>query len=339
MRDVKDALKRVISLGGGVQSTAMCVLAVQGKLDEIMGGPIDAAVFSNLGEDSENPETLKYLEDHLIPWCESNGLRIDVVTRTINGQPVTLRSLVVSPDNRTIDIPIRNAAGKPGHRNCTVEFKIEVVHRWLRENGVDAKPRGKSHGMSKVTEEQVKHLKSLRESGLSFRAISTETGVPKSTVADIINGKTWAKENTFAAVAIGISTDEIHRVNNHKRILPIQENVYPLIELDIDREQCKKIIADAGLPVPPKSACYFCPFQGRKSWYEMKKRKPELFEKSVELELLINKKRKNLGRDDEVFLCHGGLNLERTVEHYANTLKDSGDVFNDGECDEGYCWT
>ena len=34
---------------------------------------------------------------------------------------------------------------------------------------------------------------------------------------------------------------------------------YPLIEWGWDREDCKRIIADAGLPVPPKSACTFCP--------------------------------------------------------------------------------
>jgi hypothetical protein len=34
---------------------------------------------------------------------------------------------------------------------------------------------------------------------------------------------------------------------------------YPLIEWGYGRDDCKRVIADAGLPVPPKSACYFCP--------------------------------------------------------------------------------
>lgn len=34
---------------------------------------------------------------------------------------------------------------------------------------------------------------------------------------------------------------------------------YPLIEWGWDREECKKQIRSAGLPVPPKSACFFCP--------------------------------------------------------------------------------
>ena len=34
---------------------------------------------------------------------------------------------------------------------------------------------------------------------------------------------------------------------------------YPLIEWGLDREACKATIRSAGLPVPPKSACKFCP--------------------------------------------------------------------------------
>jgi hypothetical protein len=36
---------------------------------------------------------------------------------------------------------------------------------------------------------------------------------------------------------------------------------YPLIEWNIDLGECINIIQGAGLPVPPKSACYFCPNQ------------------------------------------------------------------------------
>jgi len=41
---------------------------------------------------------------------------------------------------------------------------------------------------------------------------------------------------------------------------------YPLMEWGLDREKCKQIIANAGLPVPVKSACWFCPrAENRKS--------------------------------------------------------------------------
>ena len=34
---------------------------------------------------------------------------------------------------------------------------------------------------------------------------------------------------------------------------------YPLIDWGITRSQCRDIIVKAGLPIPPKSSCFFCP--------------------------------------------------------------------------------
>ena len=42
---------------------------------------------------------------------------------------------------------------------------------------------------------------------------------------------------------------------------PKYNYIYPLIEWGWDRDECKRQIRKAGLPVPPKSACIFCPNQ------------------------------------------------------------------------------
>jgi hypothetical protein len=47
--------------------------------------------------------------------------------------------------------------------------------------------------------------------------------------------------------------------------------VYPLIEWGWDRDRCKAEIAAAGLPVPPKSACYFCPATQAAELHDFKK--------------------------------------------------------------------
>lgn len=60
-----------------------------------------------------------------------------------------------------------------------------------------------------------------------------------------------------ATIAIGISLDEIHRANT-RRHEPYENIVYPLLDLRIRRTDCPRIIRSAGLPVPPKSACWFC---------------------------------------------------------------------------------
>jgi len=62
------------------------------------------------------------------------------------------------------------------------------------------------------------------------------------------------------------------------------ENRFPLIEYDIDRDGCKKIIKDHGLPIPIKSGCYICPFQRVIQWRDLRRNKPDLFCKARKLE-------------------------------------------------------
>jgi len=45
-----------------------------------------------------------------------------------------------------------------------------------------------------------------------------------------------------------------------------------LIDWDWDRDRCKHEIAEAGLPVPPKSACVFCPSTRPEELLEFKRR-------------------------------------------------------------------
>jgi hypothetical protein len=59
---------------------------------------------------------------------------------------------------------------------------------------------------------------------------------------------------------------------------------YPLMEWGFDRERCKKVIADAGLPVPVKSACWFCPASKRHEILRLRETHPELLERALAIE-------------------------------------------------------
>jgi hypothetical protein len=61
-------------------------------------------------------------------------------------------------------------------------------------------------------------------------------------------------------------------------------NWYPLLEWGYDRERCRGIIAAAGLPVPPKSACFFCPASKKAEIRWLGERHPELLERALEIE-------------------------------------------------------
>lgn len=62
------------------------------------------------------------------------------------------------------------------------------------------------------------------------------------------------------------------------------ENRWPLVEAGIDRPGCKEIIAAHGLPIPIKSGCFICPFQGPGQWRRLRMEHPELFCKAEKLE-------------------------------------------------------
>jgi hypothetical protein len=148
-----------------------------------------------------------------------------------------------------------------------------------------------------------------------------------------------ADKDNPATVWIGISTDEIQRVGN-KKTEPYERPTYPLIDLGLSRDRCMSIINDAGLPTPPKSACWFCPFHTPPTWAAMARDEPELFERSAQLEDLMNARRDALGKD-HIFLTRFGIPLRDAVKPAQDMLPlfDVSHVETGEVCDEGYCWT
>jgi hypothetical protein len=58
---------------------------------------------------------------------------------------------------------------------------------------------------------------------------------------------------------------------------------YPLIEAKMGREECEDLIRSEGLPVPPKSACTFCPNNTLEEWGDLRRDEPEAFADAVEM--------------------------------------------------------
>jgi hypothetical protein len=67
---------------------------------------------------------------------------------------------------------------------------------------------------------------------------------------------------------LGFSTEERHRATG-KAHRPWLLPEYPLIDRNISRDMCLKIVEMAGLPRPPKSRCYQCPQQSRQEWQDV----------------------------------------------------------------------
>ena len=103
--------------------------------------------------------------------------------------------------------------------------------------------------------------------------------------------KAW-KDGIQVRNAKGIDAGEQHRAKDFsdKRYRVI----YPLIEWGWDRKQCVDAIHRAGLPVPVKSACFFCPSSKKSEVVQLKKDNPDLFARAVAMEHAASEKLVNI---------------------------------------------
>jgi len=140
---------------------------------------------------------------------------------------------------------------------------------------------------------------------------------------------------------LGISLDEIHRARTDSGIA-WQRLEYPLLDLGLTRADCINLIEAAGVPVPPKSSCWFCPFHRRAEWVRMRREEPELFARAVVLEEMLNLRRRALGKD-AVFLHASARPLAQAVGEQPLLLEGvavgSGvqSAMDAEACEAGYC--
>ena len=117
-------MMKVISLGVGVQSTALYLMSSLGQIERA-----DHAVFADPG--AELPRTyeiLKYLQD----WALSNnGIPIHVTT--IKNLYKDIINKENSTGHRWASIPAFTEHGGMIRRQCTKEYKIEPVIKKIRE--------------------------------------------------------------------------------------------------------------------------------------------------------------------------------------------------------------
>ena len=88
-----------------------------------------------------------------------------------------------------------------------------------------------------------------------------------------------------AIVYIGYDKGEYKRITRQKTRAPKGITYkYPLWEEGLTRQGCINYITSHDLEIPPKSGCYFCPFQSKYEWKKLMVDYPDLFKKALELE-------------------------------------------------------
>jgi hypothetical protein len=216
---------RILSLGAGVQSSTLALMAERGAIPKV-----DAAIFSDTqGEPKAVYAWLDWLEKQV-------SYPIHRVTRGVLAED----ELRIRRSGRSGNLYMKNsipafvlkADGGRGllGRKCTVDYKITPIHR------------------------KVKELAGVKRGG----------------------------SVVLANVLIGISWDEVIRMKQSR--VPYIENSWPLIDLKMTRADCLAWMAANGYPVPPRSACSFCPFHSDDEWARLKKESPDEFAGVVEFE-------------------------------------------------------
>ena len=125
---------------------------------------------------------------------------------------------------------------------------------------------------------------------------------------------------------IGISVDEIQRAKPSG--VGWMEYHWPLLfDLPTRRDECVAIVEGAGLPTPPRSSCWMCPYRSSAEWRHLRDSYPDDFEKAKKLEADIQEK----DRDGRIYLTRTGVDL-------ADAPLDSkqGELFD--QCDSGFCF-
>jgi len=267
---VDGAQLRVLSLGAGVQSTAMALMAAHGEIEPMP----DLCIFADTGD--ETNATMEHLE-----WLSSGNVLPFPVHRIGNGRRLSddIRDRADGTTGRRfVSAPFFTGNGGQGRRQCTREFKV-----------------------APITKEQRRLL--------GYRP---RQRIPAGSCEN------W----------IGISTDEVVRAGAAFDRWAV--NRYPLLEARMSRWDCEQWLRRHDYPVPPKSACVFCPYRSNAEWRWLRDNDPESWAVAIEIDELI---RETPGMKYAEYLHSDRVPL---AEVDLSTPEDKGQASFFLEC-EGFC--
>ena len=239
----------VLSFGGGQDSTTILfklVLDKKFRARYISKNGKLLVLFANTH--NEHPETYKYIEDIIIPFCKKHEIEFVKIDNTMGFHGKTWQSLTYQWKLNKPTIG-STAFTKSCSHNLKLIPQYNYVEQWLPKN------------YSKVNNKTRKD--NYVQFSKYYGKITWLIGIAKgeeSRVADA--NKETAKWKRQAV-----------------------EVKYPLIDFGLDRQACQDYIKSINKPIPMPSNCMFCPFSCNHMellWLE--KSYPEKFDEWIELE-------------------------------------------------------
>lgn len=191
-------------------------------------------------------------------------------------------AMLIEYAKRKMKIDLILFADTCGEKPHTYQY-IEMFSEWLTRNDMPPITKVKNHTPSKKDGLEALCLKNktLPSIAYGFKSCSVQFKIePVDNYLKKNHKEEW--DNNNIVKLIGYDAGEDRRAkespNEHYR------NQFPLIEWDIGRDECLEIIKAENLPLPGKSACFFCPSSKISEIRQLAALYPDLMERAIEME-------------------------------------------------------
>lgn len=241
---------RALSLGAGVQSTTMALMAAHGEI-----GPMpDCAIFADTGWEP------KAVYEHL-EWLRSPNV-LPFPVHIVSAGNIRDNLMDAATGKRWASIPA---------------FAKTVMPAGAERPVLDEDDDGQLAQIgSRVTSRETVSI------GMMRRACTTDFKIVpiRRKVRELVGlTRKRSPDHAVAEQWIGISTDEASRLK--PSFEDWQINRWPLIEKRMSRQDCLGWLRRHGYPTPPKSACIGCPFHDNGRWRHMRDHDSEAWADAV----------------------------------------------------------
>jgi hypothetical protein len=168
----------------------------------------------------------------------------------------------------------------PGSENPDTYAYLNTTNRWLASVGFPNIVTVQNDGQYRTLENECLSKHTLPSIAFGFKSCSDKYKRRPQTK--------WLKERygdlSALTLCIGFDADEPHRAENGAAASDAYARRFPLIEWGWGREECIRAIRRAGLPVPPKSACFFCPSSSKHEVRRLAREYPDLMARALLME-------------------------------------------------------
>lgn len=318
--------KHIISLGAGVQSSTMALMAAHGEITPMP----DCAIFADTQDESKSVYGwLNILESFI--KSAPHPFPIHRVTKgKLSKSSLTPRISAKGVKYSKTSIPFYTL-------NHSTQFVCRNVD--CREYGVKySAPLSISGAADRICVECSASRELVRDTShgmIPNRGCTYDFKIMPIRKKQREIGEIKRGQKTVGVITwIGISLDEASRMKDSRDVWC--ENRWPLIEMRMTRNDCLQWMQSHGYPEPPRSSCVYCPFHSNTEWRRLKDQEPREFKKAVNFEKAIQKMKGSDGNFDSVPFLHASrLPLDQV--DFSTIAERNGQInLFENEC-EGVC--